>query len=67
MWVIPVTYTIVGKETGESGTPNLQGYVVLRNSRLSAMKKLLPKAHWEPAKGNTDQNVEYCSKAGRCV
>lgn len=59
-----VTYAIVGKEVGESGTPHLQGYVVLAPSRLAAMKKLLEKAHWEPAKGNTEQNVEYCSKQG---
>lgn len=62
-----VKYAIVGKETGDQGTPHLQGYVVLKPSRLSAMKKLLPRAHWEVAKGNTDQNVEYCSKQGDVI
>lgn len=60
-----VKYAIVGEEVGEEGTPHLQGYVVLDKVRLTHMKKLNAKAHWEVAKGNTDQNVEYCSKQGK--
>jgi len=58
-----VKYLIVGKEVGESGTPHLQGYVIWATTkRLAAMKKLNCRAHWELARGSTDQNVEYCSK-----
>jgi hypothetical protein len=35
-----------------------------RKMRLTGLKKLLMKAHWEPAKGNADSNVKYCSKEG---
>lgn len=60
-----VRYLIYGRETGENGTPHLQGYVqVAGGIRLSALKKVLPRAHWEPAKGSADSNKTYCSKQG---
>lgn len=31
--------------------------------RLTAMKKLLPTAHWEIAKGSTQDNYVYCTKS----
>lgn len=56
---------VVGKEVGESGTPHLQGYVEFKNARgLSALKRINSRIHWEKARGNRDQNVEYCSKEG---
>lgn len=62
------TYMIYGKEIGENGTPHLQGYCVFAKvKRLSAVKKLLPTAHWEIARGTTDDNVNYCSKEGDFV
>jgi len=58
-------YTIYGKETGEEGTPHLQGFTVRSsNMRLNGAKKLHGKAHWELAKGNCEQNIAYCSKQG---
>lgn len=60
-----IRYAIFGYEVGESGTPHLQGYVAfLKPQRLSACKKAIARAHWEPAKGNEEQNYEYCSKEG---
>lgn len=58
---------IIGKEANtSSGTPHLQGYIELKNTRkrLQGMKKLLDneRIHLEPAKGNREQNFQYCSK-----
>lgn len=58
------TYLIYGKEVGESGTPHLQGFLTLkRASRMSALKKILPTAHWEASKA-TDAAINYCMKDG---
>lgn len=58
-------YLCYGKETGENGTPHLQGFLYYKNSKsFNAIKKNLPRAHLEIAKGSVAQNVEYCSKDG---
>lgn len=58
------TRIIVGKEVGESGTPHLQGTVVFDGAkRMSALKKLLPKAHWEICR-DIDASWTYCKKDG---
>lgn len=50
-------------EQGEQGTPHLQGYVVFKKPcRLAGVSKIIPRAHWEPAKGNNEQCVAYCTK-----
>ncbi len=50
-WGDDVNRMVVSKETGEEETPHLQGAVTFsRAYRLSALKKLLPRAHWEKAK-----------------
>jgi len=61
---IPNTsYTVVGKEIGEKGTPHLQGYIYFNNPRaLNGLKRINSRIHWEIAKGDADQNFEYCSK-----
>lgn len=55
---------IIGKEVGESGTPHLQGYVDCNGKqiRFSTLKNLNNRLHIEKAKGNRQQNIEYCSK-----
>jgi len=59
----PCTYHIQGKEVSSTGTPHLQGYIILeKTQRLSGLKKIHPHAHWEIAKGTTEENIKYCSK-----
>lgn len=56
---------ILGNEVGDSGTPHIQGYIRFKNQiRFSTLKKKVPTAHWEKAKGTPDQNFRYCSKEG---
>ena len=60
---VPYRYLVFQHEISESGTHHLQGYVVLsRQLRLSALKKLLPTAHWEIRKGTHEQAKAYCTK-----
>lgn len=58
-------YLIYGKEVGEMGTPHLQGYIEFGNAkRLSTLKKINNKIHWEQRKGTAEQAAEYCKKEG---
>lgn len=61
-----IRYVLYGREVApETGTPHLQGYLVLhKKSRISALKKLLPRAHFEIMRGGFDDNTTYCSKSG---
>lgn len=59
---------IIGKEVGKSGTPHLQGFIESKNAILfTTLKKIMPTAHLEAAKGSTEQNRKYCSKDGDFV
>jgi len=63
---------IIGKEVGEKcGTPHLQGYIYFKNARkYDSMKKTIIKTIGSErctvlrAKGNPNQNYDYCSKEG---
>lgn len=60
-------YIVYGKEVGEDGTPHLQGYIVMLNrQRLTAMKKILPRAHLEAKSRNSTfaECITYCKKDG---
>lgn len=57
---------IIGEEIGEQGTPHLQGYIEGTNAiSFDTLCKWCPKGHYEPCKGSTKQNVNYCSKDGK--
>lgn len=60
-------YLIFGREVGDNGTPHLQGFFLLkRRRRLSQCKQLpgLSRAHFEIARGSTNQAISYCKKDG---
>lgn len=57
-------YTVYGRETGEQGTPHLQGCVQFANQRtFKAVSRLLPRAHIEVCKDLAGA-VRYCKKDG---
>lgn len=61
------TYLIVGREVGDSGTPHLQGFFILRSqTRLPQCKAIegFERAHLEVSRGTPDQAAEYCRKDG---
>lgn len=57
-------YVVFQLESGENGTPHFQGYAeFVSNQRLSALRLILPTAHWEKRKSRTNvAAIEYCTK-----
>lgn len=56
-------YCIFQKEQGTNGTQHYQGYIQFTvRKRLTAAKSILPRAHWEVARGSPQQCKDYCSK-----
>ena len=57
------SYLVYQLEQGESGTPHFQGYLYFpSNRRLAALRRLAPRAHFEPRRGTHDQARDYCRK-----
>lgn len=62
-----VTYLVFGRETGESGTPHLQGFVIFKRSkRIASVKRFFgsTRYHLEVAHGTNKQASDYCKKEG---
>lgn len=56
-------FAAIGREVGETGTPHLQGFINLQGrARFSGIKKVMPRAHIEQAKGTDKENLAYCTK-----
>lgn len=53
---------IFQEETGELGTPHLQGIIKFnKRKRFTEVKKLITEAHWEPTR-SVSKSIAYCSK-----
>lgn len=60
-------YAVLGRETGESGTPHIQGFLIaVQPKRLSFLRRTLSsRAHFEVARGTSKQAADYCKKDGQ--
>ncbi len=62
-----VKYAIYGRESGDSGTPHLQGTICFKNARtLEQVIKKLPGCHVEVCIA-LHHSIEYCQKDGDTV
>ena len=62
-----VKYAIYGRETGESGTPHLQGTIIFKSAHtLNRVIKKMPGCHLEVCKA-LHASIEYCKKDGDTV
>lgn len=60
-----ITYLVIGREIGESGTRHFQGYVEFsQRLRLTQVKQLpgFGRAHLELRRGSAAEAAEYCLK-----
>lgn len=59
-----VRYIVFGEETGEQGTPHLQGFIYFENQRMMrGIKRLIgERAHLEPCFGSSEDAINYCKK-----
>lgn len=66
-WETRFSYLVFGRETGDSGTPHLQGYFRLQaKQRLTTVRQYpgLARAHFEVMRGTSAQAIAYCKKDG---
>lgn len=61
-----VKYGVLGYETGESGTPHIQGYVIFADTKSFTQTKALvgDRAHLEVSRGTPKEASDYCKKDG---
>lgn len=64
-----IEYLVIGKETGESGTPHLQGFIQFtKKKRMNQVKDLIStRLHAEVMRGTATQASFYCKKDGDFV
>jgi len=62
-WTERVAWCTWQREKGENGTEHLQGYLQLhRKGRISVLKKVNARAHWEARRGTHEEALAYVSK-----
>lgn len=60
---VNLRYLAYSEELGEGGLHHFQGYVEFaRSVRLPYVRKILPKAHWEPRRGTPEEARAYACK-----
>ena len=58
-----VRYGVYGREVGESGTPHLQGFLILTRQRtIHWLRQRIARAHFEGTRGTSGQARDYCKK-----
>lgn len=58
-----VDYLYAAPELGDNGTPHWQGFFQTKNpTRVTALRKLNERAHFDKMAGTMEQNLTYCSK-----
>lgn len=64
---LQIKFLIAEQETGEEGTPHIQGY--LRSNARIYYRTLRSKidCYWTEAKGSEEQNINYCTKENNNV
>lgn len=62
---IECQYIVYSLETGSSGTPHIQGYIIYPTPRTrQQVSRNFPRAYIDIARGTTQQNINYVSKGG---
>jgi len=65
---IDCKYHVYGEEIGESGTPHLQGYLIMNKAvRFAAIRKLMPRAYVAARQGTHEQARDYCKKSATVI
>ncbi len=60
---LDIRYIVLQRECGKNGTVHQQGFLQLnKRVRITALKKVSPRAHWEVRKGSPKQASDYCQK-----
>ena len=58
-----VRYIVFQREIGENGTRHLQGYLEFEiPERMSFLKRINARAHWEPRLGSQREAINYCTR-----
>lgn len=64
---VKIVYLVFGYEVApETGTPHLQGFVIFKSQqRFAAVRKILPRAHWEITQRTSIAAANYCKEDGK--